>query len=84
MHAADELVLHITQGCIAMVSLPVLVAVLQEAACLLEKKTQNIHHLDSSYTAWQILSLKLSQRQQTHVTKIQSESKGIKLHMNIF
>lgn len=38
MHAADELVLRITQGCIAMVSLPVLVAVLQEAACLLEKK----------------------------------------------
>lgn len=41
MHAADELVLHVTQGCIAMVSLPVLVAVLQEAACLLKKNKKH-------------------------------------------
>ncbi len=82
MQAADELVLHITQGSIAMVSLPVLVAGLQEAACLLE---ENIHHLDSTHTAWQILPLKLSQRQQTHVIKIQSGSRGFKLRMrNIF
>lgn len=82
MQAADELALHITQGSIAMVSLPVLVAGLQEAACLLEG---NINHLDTSYTVWQILPLKLSQRQQTHVTKIQSGSRGFKLHiMNIF
>ena len=60
MQAAGGLASHITQGSITMVSLPVHVAGLQEAACLLE---ENINHLDSSYTAWQILSLKLSQRQ---------------------
>lgn len=82
MQAVGKLALHITQGSIAMVSLPVLVAGLQQAACLLE---ENINHLDSSYTAWQILPLKLSQRQRTHVTKIQSGSRGFKLHtMNIF
>lgn len=70
MQAAGEL---ITQGSIAMVSLPVHVA-----ARLLE---ENINHLDSSYTAWQILPLKLSQRQQTHVTQIQSGSRGFKLHI---
>ncbi len=82
MQAADELALHITQGSIAMVSLPVLVAGLQEVACLLEG---NMNHMDSSYTAWQILPLKLSQRLQTHLTKIQSGSRRFKLHiMSIF
>ena len=38
MQAEDELVQHITQSSIAMVSLPALVAGLQEAACLLEEK----------------------------------------------
>lgn len=82
MQAAGGLASHITQGSIAMVSLPVHVAGLQVAACLLE---ENINHLDSFYTVWQILSLKPSQRQQTHVTKIQRGSGRFKWHiMNIF
>lgn len=47
MQAAGELASHITQGSIAMVSLPVHVAGLSEAARLLE---ENINHLDSSYS----------------------------------
>lgn len=38
MQVAGELAQHITQSSIAMVSLPALVAGLQEAACLLEEK----------------------------------------------
>lgn len=49
MQAVGELASHITQATIAMVSLPVHVAGLQEAACLLE---ENINHLASSYTVW--------------------------------
>lgn len=81
MQAVGELASHITQASIVMVSLPVHVAALQEAACLRE---ENINHLDSSYTVWQILPLKLTQRQQTHIQN-QSRSMRFKLHiMNIF
>lgn len=59
----DEQTVHITQGSIAMVSLPVLVAGLQEAACLLK---ENIYHLVSSYTVWQSLPLKLSEALSLH------------------
>lgn len=58
---------RITQDCIAMVSLPVHVAGLQEAARRLKG---SINHLDSSHTASQILPLKLFQRQQTNATEI--------------
>lgn len=75
MHATNELLKHITQGSITMVSLPVLVAVLQEAACLLGKKS--CHHLDSSYTVWQILSLKLAQRQQTTYERFRVNQRGL-------
>ena len=49
-----ELASDITQGFIAMVSLPVLVAGLLEAACRLK---ENINLLDFSYTACQILPI---------------------------
>lgn len=62
-----------------MVSLPVHVAGLQEAACLLQ---ENINHLDSSYTqAWQLLPLKL---QNPHNKDSERLEEDLKLHiMNI-
>lgn len=45
MQAEGEPASHITQGFIAMVSLPVHVAVLQEAACVLEKKHESLGFL---------------------------------------